>query len=132
MPTADVDLSLPQPRRPARPATAMATITERAADFSGFTSALALLAITASICWEVFSRYVRNEPTTWVTEISTYLLVALAFLGLAATQRAGAHIHVELVVDKLPERRRLQLRGVSNWNAFFLVLLSCWQSAAFV
>jgi tripartite ATP-independent transporter DctM subunit len=132
MQIADAESPLQQPERRAHPAGAMAAVTERAADFSGFTSALALLAIMVSICWEVFSRYVRNEPTTWVTEISTYLLVALAFLGLAATQRARAHIHVELVVDKLAPARQLKLRVVANWIAFFFVLFCCWQSAAFV
>ena len=100
--------------------------------FSGFVSAIGLLAIMATICWEIFSRYVRNEPTTWVTEISTYLLVAVSFLGLAAAQRANAHIHVELVVDKLSEKWRREVLVVTNWIGFFFVLVCCWQAGAFV
>jgi tripartite ATP-independent transporter DctM subunit len=100
--------------------------------FSGLVSAIALLAIMGTICWEIFSRYVRNAPTTWVTEISTYLLVAVAFLGLAAAQRAHAHIHVELFVDRLSEKRRHQLLVVTNWIGFFFVLFCCWQTGAFV
>jgi len=111
---------------------ALSAFADRAGQASEVVSALALLAIMASICWEIFSRYVRNEPTTWVTEISTYLLVAVAFLGLAAAQRAGAHIHVELAVDMLPEARRRQLQVVTNWIGFFFVLFCCWKAAAFI
>lgn len=106
------------------------------ADYSGrlseFVSAMGLLAIGSIICWEIFSRYVRNEPTTWVTEISTYLLVAVSFLGLAAAQRADAHIYVELVVDTLSEKRRRQLQVATNWIGFFFVLFCCWQVAIFI
>jgi tripartite ATP-independent transporter DctM subunit len=107
-------------------------VADHAGRVSALASALGLLAIAAIICWEIFSRYVRNEPTTWVTEIATYLLVAVSFLGLAAAQRANAHIHVELVVDMLPEARRRQLTVITNWIGFFFVLFCCWQVALFV
>lgn len=112
--------------------TTLTAVADRAGLISEFASALGLLAIGAIICWEIFSRYVRNEPTTWVTEIATYLLVAVAFLGLAAAQRANAHIHVELLVDMLSERRRRQLQVVTNWVGVFFVLFCCWQVAQFV
>ena len=105
---------------------------DHAGQVSAFVSAIGLLAIAAVICWEVFTRYVRNEPTSWVTEIATYLLVAVAFLGLAAAQRANAHIHVELVVDMLPAERRRQLTVITNWIGFFFVMFCCWQVALFV
>ena len=114
------------------PVSALSSFADRAGQVSGFVSAMGLLTIASIICWEVFSRYVRNEPTTWVTEIATYLLVAVAFLGLAAAQRANAHIHVELVVDRLSPQRQQQLQLVTNWIGFFFVVFCCWQSAAFI
>ena len=111
---------------------ALSAFADRAGQVSGVLSAMGLLAIAAIICWEVFSRYVRNEPTTWVTEIATYLLVAVAFVGLAAAQRADAHIYVELVVDMLAEKRQRQLKVVTNWIGFFFVLFCCWQVALFI
>ncbi|MEY3739374.1 MAG: hypothetical protein RLZZ192_49, partial [Pseudomonadota bacterium] len=85
---------------------ALAAFADRAGKFSAMVSGLGLLGIAGIICWEVFARYVLNEPTTWVTEIATYMLVAVAFLGLAAAQQARAHIYVELVVDRLSETRQ--------------------------
>jgi tripartite ATP-independent transporter DctM subunit len=102
-----------------------------AAALSGVVSALGLLAMIGVICYEVFSRYLFNSPTAWVAEVAAYLLVAVAFLGLAAAQRAGAHIQVELLLGMLPARVVAELQLVANWIGFFFVLFCAWQAAAF-
>jgi len=122
------------PREPeiAADRSALGRFADRAGQLSGVVSALGLLAIASIICWEIFSRYIRNEPTTWVTEIATYLLVAVSFLGLAAAQRTNSHIYVELVVDMLKPERRRQLQVVTNWIGFFFIVFCCWQVGLFI
>lgn len=93
--------------------------------------ALALLAMCAIICYEIVSRFVFNAPTSWVTEIATYLLVAMTFLGLAAAQRAGAHISVELLLNALSSGRRDRLLRVANWLCLYASLFCLWQIATF-
>lgn len=102
-----------------------------AASFSGFFAALGLLGMASIVNFDVFSRYIFNEPSTWVMETASYLLVAIAFLGLAPAQRAGAHIRVELLLNSLSERARTELQLVANWIGFFLALFFAWQVSAF-
>src|SRR5690606_34736795 len=83
--------------------------TDAATSLSAGISALGLLAMIGVICYEVFARYVLNSPTSWVAEIAAYLLVAIAFLGLAAAQRAKAHIRVELLLGMLPPKAEAEL-----------------------
>lgn len=111
---------------------ALAAFADQAGKFSAMVSGLGLLGIAGIICWEVFARYVMNEPTTWVTEIATYMLVAVSFLGLAAAQQARAHIYVELVVDRLSEARQKDFLAYANWIALFFVFFCCWQTGIFV
>jgi tripartite ATP-independent transporter DctM subunit len=106
-------------------------LADGAASLSGVVSALGLLAMTGVICYEVFARYVFNAPTSWVAEVAAYLLVAVAFLGLAAAQRAGAHIQVELLLGVLPKRLAVELQLVANWIGLFFVLFAAWQAASF-
>ena len=110
----------------------LAVFADQAGKLSAMVSGLGLLAIAGIICWEVFARYVLNEPTTWVTEIATYILVAVSFLGLAAAQRARAHIYVELLVDRLSSKRQQEFMVYANWIAVFFVLFCCWQTGIFV
>lgn len=98
---------------------------------AGVISALALLGMTAIVCYEVISRSVFNEPTTWVTEISTYVFVAVVFLGLASAQKANRHIQVEILVNQLSAGRRDRVELVALWIGLVFVAVSVWQMARF-
>lgn len=112
-------------------APAFIRFSERATSLSGAVSVLGLLVMVAIVCYEIFARYVLNAPTSWVTEIATYLLVAITFLGLAAAQRVRAHIQVELALNSLSAHRRHELQIIVNWLGLFFVLFCAWQVAAF-
>jgi tripartite ATP-independent transporter DctM subunit len=79
----------------------------------------------------VVSRYLFNSPTTWVTEIGTYLFVAVVFLGLAEAQRANAHIQVEILVDRLSAQNRNFVELVGLWLGLLFVVATAWHSARF-
>lgn len=115
----------------ARPVPILIRFCEAATTLSGAISVLGVLVMAVIVCYEVFVRYALNSPTSWVTEIATYMLVAVTFLGLAAAQRARAHIQVELVINSLDEARRTTLQIVANWIGLYFALFCLWQVAAF-
>ncbi|MEZ5936146.1 MAG: TRAP transporter large permease subunit [Alphaproteobacteria bacterium] len=98
---------------------------------AGALAAVVLVVMTGIVCFEIFSRYVLNEPTWWGSEIVTYLLVGMTFAGLAAAQRSGEHVRVELLLDALPAERRAALEIFSNWLGLIFVLFAGWQMALF-
>ncbi|MEJ8572084.1 TRAP transporter large permease subunit [Microbaculum marinum] len=100
-------------------------------DATGIASAVALLAMAAIICFEVFSRYVLNEPTYWGSDIATYVLVGMTFMGLAQAQKAGDHVQVELLLTSLDDDRRRRVEIFANWLGLTFVLFAAWQMAIF-
>lgn len=104
---------------------------DRLSDLGGILSALALIWMTGIVCFEVFSRYVLNEPTYWVTEVATYTLVGMVFIGLAAAQKSGSHIQVELLLGSLRPALRARINLVTHWIGLLFVLLSAWQMILF-
>ena len=58
---------------------------------------------------DVSGRFLFNSPIRGTTEISEYLLVAIAFLSLGYAQLKGTHITVETLIVYLPERLRIVL-----------------------
>jgi tripartite ATP-independent transporter DctM subunit len=104
---------------------------DKISGLAGFTAAIALAVMTAIVCYEVTSRFVFNAPTTWVTEVGTYLFVAIVFLGLAEAQRANAHIKVEVLVDRLSPDARRFLELVGLWLGLLFIVVTAWQTARF-
>src|SRR5476649_2455918 len=72
---------------------------------------LSVLAMTLIIPWGIFARYVLGTGSSWPEPTSILLMVVFTFIGAAASDRAGAHMSVAMITDRLPPRQR-QLVGI--------------------
>lgn len=104
---------------------------DRLCGLTSVLSILALLTMTGIVCHEVFSRYVLNEPTYWGTEIATYILMAMIYIGLAPAQKSGSHVQVELVLGLLRPAMRQRVELVAAWAGLFFVTFATWQMISF-
>jgi len=104
---------------------------EQVGRLSGLLATAGLLGMAIVMCYEIFSRYVLNTPTSWATEISGYLLVATVFFGLAAAQATNAHVQVEIWVDRLGVTARRQVELLGQWLALLFCVVLGWQMASF-
>jgi TRAP-type C4-dicarboxylate transport system permease small subunit len=64
------------------------------------------------IPWGIFTRYVLGSGSQWPEPISILMMVVFTFLGAAVAYRAGAHIAVAMITDRLPAGVRKPLRGI--------------------
>lgn len=81
--------------------------------------AIAICALFLLMFGDVSGRFALNTPITGTTEVSEYLLVAIAFLSLGYAQLKGTHISMETLVLRFPEKLRICL------NIFLLLLATC-------
>jgi len=58
------------------------------------------------IPWGIFTRYVLGTGSQWPEPISILLMVVFTFFGAAAAYRAGAHIAVAMITDRMPAPTR--------------------------
>lgn len=65
-------------------------------------SGIALLLMVAVIPVGIFYRYVLNQALSWPEPISILCMVTFTFVGAAVSYRAGSHIAVAMVTDRLP------------------------------
>jgi TRAP-type C4-dicarboxylate transport system permease small subunit len=75
-------------------------------------SGIAIVVMSLIIPWGIFTRYVLGTGSQWPEPIAIQLMVLFTFLGAAASYRAGAHIAVQMLTDRLPEGARRVLRGM--------------------
>ena len=75
---------------------------ERAVD-AALRACLILLVVTlvASVAWQVFSRYLLADPSSWTEELARFLLIWIGMLGAGYAFRQHAHLGLELLPQKL-------------------------------
>lgn len=96
-------------------------------------AAIALVAMMLHISIDASSSLLLNAPIEMTSAIVTeYYMVAVAFLPLAAGEYRGAHISVDLFVNKLAPvlRRWFDVMVLALCMAVYLVLaIQAWQQA---
>lgn len=63
---------------------------------------LSIFAMSLIIPVGVFARYVLGFGAQWPEPIAILLMVIFTFFGAAAAYRAGAHIAVAMITDRIP------------------------------
>jgi C4-dicarboxylate transporter DctQ subunit len=74
--------------------------------FEDFSSILCFVTGMALMLYEVIMRYVFSNPTTWINEISTSLVVWGVFLGLSLALRDNHHVSADILYAIVPAKFR--------------------------
>jgi TRAP-type C4-dicarboxylate transport system permease small subunit len=75
-------------------------------------SGISIAVMSLIIPWGIFTRYVLGTGSQWPEPIAIQLMVLFTFLGAAVAYRAGSHIAVAMLTDRLPNALRQVLRVV--------------------
>ena len=103
--------------------------------FSSFLAHLAMWGVFAMmllVVVDVFLRAVANRSTLIAEEMGGYLLVLIAYLGMAETLRQGRHIHVDIVTKKLTVKVRAWLDAGLSLIALVALIVVIWRAVIMV
>lgn len=64
--------------------------------------------LVLDVLWQVFTRFILKDPSSWTEELATFLLIWVALLGAAVALGRGAHLGIDYFVMKLPDKARLK------------------------
>ncbi len=73
---------------------------------------VAFVVLVGAIVWGVLSRYVTQNPATWVEEVSSIAFIVVVFVGASEVQRRDKHVRVDLLTSLLPVRAQGALDAV--------------------
>jgi TRAP-type mannitol/chloroaromatic compound transport system permease small subunit len=105
---------------------------DRISTFAGQAFAWLIVALTALICFEVFSRYVLNSPNAWAFDVQIMMYGALFMMAGAYTLSKNGHVRGDILYGFFKPRTQaffdLLLYGV-----FFLpgVIALAWAGYSF-
>ena len=94
---------------------------------SAFFLACALLAIVSLLgIWQVGTRFLLEQPSTWTEELMRRLLVWMVMLGAAVAFRHGALISVDLMLKTARGKWRIFVNGFITVTSLALLGILIW------
>ncbi len=72
------------------------------------------LAMVALTCWQVFTRYILQSPSSWSEELTSYLFAWMALLGASLVVGERGHMNIPILVDKAKPALRKALAVFSE------------------
>ncbi len=75
----------------------------------------------------VIFRYVLLAPLSWSEEVGRYVMIWLGFLSASLALHQGLHVGVEFLVNRMPLRLAVWLRGLARAGvAVFLLIVAAY------
>ncbi len=79
---------------------------------------ISFLAMVLLVCWQVFTRYVLKNPSTWSEELIAYLFAWMTLLGASLVVGERGHMNIPIVVERMSPSIRKALAIFAEIIAF--------------
>ena len=76
------------------------------------------LAMVLLTCWQVFTRYVLRNPSSWSEEMVSYLFAWMSLFGASLVVGERGHMNIPIIVERFGDRGR-------KFFAIFGELVAC-------
>lgn len=88
---------------------------------TGILNGLAGLSFAAMVlltCWQVFTRYVLKNPSTWSEELVGYLFAWMSLLGASLVTQERGHMNIPILVERFGKTGQKVLNCLGEIIAF--------------
>ena len=73
-----------------------------------------MVLLVVDVLWQVVSRYILVNPSSFTTELAGYLMIWVGILGAAYVAGKNEHLAIDLLLQKSSPRRRKRLLMLIN------------------
>ena len=79
---------------------------------------ISFLAMVILTCWQVLTRYVLQNPSTWSEELVGYLFAWMSLLGASLVTCERGHMNIPIIVERFSEPIQKLLNCLGEVIAF--------------
>lgn len=81
-------------------------------------SGISFLAMVILTCWQVFTRYILKNPSTWSEELVGYLFAWMSFFGASLVTSERGHMNIPILVERFGKNGQKVLNCLGELIAF--------------
>lgn len=74
--------------------------------------------MVVDVTWQVVSRYVTNNPSSFTEELARFLLMWIGLLGAAYAYRKHSHLSLDLLLQSVDQTKSIILARISHVLCF--------------
>jgi TRAP-type C4-dicarboxylate transport system permease small subunit len=80
---------------------------------------VSMAVLVLDVTWQVITRFILKNPSSWTEELATYLMIWVGLLGAAVALNYRDHLGIDYFVGKLTEVKRLWTEVIVNVCVIF-------------
>lgn len=69
-------------------------------------------------CWQVFTRYILKNPSSWSEELVSYLFAWMSLFGASIVVGERGHMNIPIIVERMGDKAR-------KFFAIFAEIIAC-------
>ncbi|MFD2201343.1 TRAP transporter small permease [Shivajiella indica] len=89
-----------------------------------FSLSLLMGLMVLNVTWQVISRYVVQNPSSFTDELSRYMLIWLGMLGAAYVAGQNKHLAIDILPNKLSGKPKMKLLILINILVLLFALIA--------
>lgn len=96
--------------------------------FVNVVGALLVVTLMCLISFGAISRYGFGSAHGWITEVSAYSMLVLAFLGTAEVLKRHSHVNIDIFLNMMSSKYRALFNTCTSLLGAILTVSLCWFS----
>lgn len=90
--------------------------------YLGYFLGFLMFAIVVDVSWQVITRFVMSEPSSYTEEVARFLLIWIGLLGAAYAYRKHAHLGLDVITRALQGRTAAVVQKITDVTCFLFAL----------
>ena len=83
--------------------------------FLGWTLVVIMSLMVVNVLWQVFSRFVLGDPSSYTEELARYLMIWVGVLGAAYVSGKNKHVAIDYFPTKFSEKNQIKVKVFVKW-----------------
>lgn len=89
--------------------------------YLGYILAIIMGVMVINVLWQVFTRFVMGDPSSFTDELARYLMIWVGVLGAAYISGKRMHVAIDALPNRLSKEKQVKLKMFVN----FIIILFC-------
>ena len=83
--------------------------------FLGWVLVVIMSLMVVNVLWQVFSRFVLGDPSSYTEELARYLMIWVGVLGAAYVSGKNKHVAIDYFPTKFSEKNQIKVKVFVKW-----------------